>query len=182
MFRRFDMFAKRIMVFLCASVCLLTPAASAATRQQAMFAAGCFWGVDAAFQHLKGVTSTTCGYAGGSVPNPNYQLVCSGGTGHAESVLVEFDPSIVSYKELLDKFWPLEDPTVFHGANGQYRSVIFYFNAEQKKIAEESRNAIQPKYKRPICTQIVPAPKFWRAEEYHQHYDEKHHISGVCAN
>ena len=123
---------------------------------------------------------TTVGYAGGKTENPTYPLVCSGTTGHAETVELEYDPHLVSYQELLNKFWTLEDPTadyVYH--SGQYRNVIFYFDEEQRKVAEASKRALQPKFNRPIKTEILPAPKFWRAEDYHQNYYQKNHL-GVC--
>lgn len=147
--------------------------------ERATFAAGCFWGAEAAFRKVKGVVHTEVGYTGGITENPTYEDVCTGKTGHAEAVQVEYDPSEVSYEELLDVFWSIHDPTTPNrqGADigSQYRSVIFYHTAEQKRIAEESKRKLQEsgKFDRPIVTEIVPASTFWRAEEYHQCYLEK---------
>ena len=152
--------------------------------EKATFAAGCFWGVEAEFRQIKGVKSTQAGYSGGEMPNPTYEEVCSDKTGHAESVEVTFDPKKVSYEKLLDVFWSNHDPTQVNRQGPdfgtQYRSVIFYHNEKQKKLAEESKQKLQksPKYKnRKIATQIVPAQPFYRAEEYHQQYLEKRGLS-----
>src|SRR5213082_2424455 len=140
----------------------------------ATFAAGCFWGVEAAFRQVKGVTSTAVGYAGGTFKDPTYQDVCSGTTGHAEVVQVEFDPAKVSYDELLKVFWENHDPTTLNrqgpDVGAQYRSVIFYHTPEQQAAAEASKQKLadRGRYRRPIVTQIVPASTFYRAEEYHQ--------------
>jgi peptide-methionine (S)-S-oxide reductase len=155
--------------------------ASGGSMQKATFAAGCFWGVEAAFQQVKGVVSTQVGYTGGHVDHPTYEMVCSHTTGHAESVEVTFDPAKVSYKQLLDVFWQIHDPTQGNrqgwdmGSN--YRSAIFYHSPEQKAEAEASLKEEQPKHKKPITTEITAAPTFWRAEEYHQKYDQKHGVS-----
>jgi peptide-methionine (S)-S-oxide reductase len=147
--------------------------------EKATFGAGCFWGVEAAFRELKGVVSTAVGYAGGAHPNPTYQDVCSDETGHAEVVEVEFDPSQVSYDDLLRVFWENHDPTTLNrqgpDVGTQYRSVIFYHDAAQQAAAEASKAALAKsgRYRRPIVTEILPAPEFWRAEEYHQQYLEK---------
>jgi len=145
--------------------------------ETAIFAAGCFWGVEAEFRKVKGVTNATSGYTGGHTKNPTYEDVCSGQTGHAESVLVEFDPKKVSYEELLSVFWKLHDPTQvnmqFPDIGNEYRSVIFYLTEEQKKAAEKSKAKEQKKYKKPIATEITKASEFWKAEEYHQRYLEK---------
>ena len=137
---------------------------------KATFGAGCFWKPEEVFGKVKGVISTAVGYMGGKTDNPSYGQVCGGSTGHAEVVQIEFDPKIISYKELLDIFWKIHDPSQLNrqgpDVGEQYRSVIFYHNQEQKKLAEESK----PKN---AFTQIVPAKKFWRAEEYHQKYMEK---------
>ena len=148
--------------------------------EKATFAAGCFWGVEAAFREVKGVISTRVGYTGGHAKNPTYEEVCSGKTGHAEAVEVVFDPLAVSYQELLDLFWSIHDPTQLnrqgpdYGTN--YRSAIFYHTPAQKILAEESRKRIaesgrygQP----PVVTEIMPASPFYPAEEYHQQYYEK---------
>ncbi|MBA3882234.1 MAG: peptide-methionine (S)-S-oxide reductase MsrA [Chthoniobacterales bacterium] len=149
------------------------------TIEKAMFGAGCFWGVETTFRNIGGVTTAAVGYAGGTTDNPTYQDVCSSRTGHAEVVEVEFDSDAVSYKELLDVFWANHDPTTLNrqgpDAGTQYRSVIFTYSPEQKAAAEASKAEMDSRgrFRRPIVTQIEPAPKFHRAEEYHQRYLEK---------
>jgi peptide-methionine (S)-S-oxide reductase len=146
------------------------------TTEKATFGAGCFWGVEETFRNLKGVTATAVGYAGGKKDNPTYEDVCSDETGHAEVVQVEFDPDQISYDKLLDVFWANHNPTTLNrqgpDVGTQYRSVIFYHSPEQKAAAEASKEKISAsgKFNRPVVTQIEPAPKFWRAEEYHQQY------------
>ena len=146
---------------------------------KATFGAGCFWGVEATFRNVPGVTSATSGYAGGTTQNPSYEDVCSDDTGHAEVVQVEFDPERVSYGELLNVFWANHDPTTLNrqgpDRGTQYRSVIFYHSPEQRTAAEESKAAMDKsgRFRRPIVTQIEPAPTFWPAEDYHQRYLEK---------
>ena len=141
-----------------------------------MFGAGCFWGVEETFRQLPGVVETEVGYAGGTLANPTYEQLCMHGTGHAEVVRVMFDPKKISYEKLLDIFFSSHNPTClnYQGPDfgDQYRSVIFYFGEEQKKLAETAK-AFQQKsgnWKRPIVTVIEPAPPFYRAEEYHQKY------------
>jgi len=147
--------------------------------EKATFAAGCFWGVEAAFRGVKGVTATTVGYTGGHFDNPTYEDVCSDRTGHAEAVLVAFDPDQVSYGQLLDVFWNCHDPTTADrqgpDVGSQYRSAIFYHDAAQRSAAEASKKALgaSGRVAGPIVTQIVPAPTFWPAEDYHQQYLEK---------
>jgi len=149
------------------------------TTEKATFGAGCFWGVEENFRKLKGVTSTAVGYAGGTKENPSYEDVCSDETGHAEVVEVEFDPAQLSYDELLDVFWSSHNPTTLNrqgpDVGTQYRSVIFYNSPAQKIAAEASKQKAEQsgEFKRPVVTQIEPAPTFWRAEEYHQRYLEK---------
>jgi peptide-methionine (S)-S-oxide reductase len=149
---------------------------------KAVFAAGCFWGVEDAFRQVKGVTSTTVGYIGGHTKNPTYKEVCTDTTGHAEAVEVEFDPSQVSYRELLAVFFQSHDPTQLNRQGPdygkQYRSAIFYEDAEQEAAARESKEALDKAgvFKRPIVTQIAPASEFYRAEDYHQQYFEKQGI------
>jgi peptide-methionine (S)-S-oxide reductase len=149
-------------------------------KQKATFAAGCFWGVEAAFSKVKGVLATRVGYTGGSLKNPSYEDVCSGLTGHAEAVEVEYDPVKVSYDELLNVFWSIHDPTTIDrqgpDTGSQYRSVIFFHTPEQEAIARNSKKNIEKtgKFKSPIATQIVPAGPFYEAEEHHQRYLEKH--------
>ncbi len=147
--------------------------------EKATFGAGCFWGVEAAFRQAKGVTSTAVGYMGGSLKNPTYHDVCTDRTGHAEVVQVEFDPSQVSYDELLRVFWENHDPTTLNrqgpDVGTQYRSAIFFHSPAQEAAAKSSKDALarSGRFKRPIVTEIAPAPEFWRAEEYHQQYLEK---------
>lgn len=147
--------------------------------QKAMFGAGCFWGVEANFRRIPGVRETAVGYSGGRLPNPTYQQVCSDTTGHAEVVLVEFDPSVVSYATLLDTFWTNHNPTTLNrqgpDVGRQYRSAIFYYDEDQRREAEESKAALQQsgRHSKPIVTEISPAAEFYRAEEYHQQYLEK---------
>jgi peptide-methionine (S)-S-oxide reductase len=149
------------------------------TTEKATFGAGCFWGVEETFRNLKGVTSTAAGYAGGKKEKPTYEDVCTDETGHAEVVEVEFDPSQVSYDKLLDVFWSNHNPTTMNrqgpDVGTQYRSVIFYHSPEQKTVAEASKAKMDKsgRFPRPIVTQIEPAQKFWRAEEYHQRYLQK---------
>jgi peptide-methionine (S)-S-oxide reductase len=153
--------------------------------ETATFAAGCFWGVEASFRQVKGVISTRVGYTGGTREHPTYEQVCSRTTGHAEAVEVVFDPSVVTYFELLDVFWSIHDPTQMNrqgpdiGSN--YRSAIFYHSEEQKVSAEESMKKQQesPRFRgEKIVTRIVPASTFWPAEEYHQQYFEKRGMKG----
>ncbi|HXP84972.1 MAG TPA: peptide-methionine (S)-S-oxide reductase MsrA [Bryobacteraceae bacterium] len=145
--------------------------------EKATFGAGCFWGVEAAFRRLAGVTSTQVGYTGGAVKNPSYEQVCTDNTGHAEAVEVTFDPQVISYHDLLEVFWNNHNPTTLNrqglDVGAQYRSAIFYHSPEQLAEAQASRDAAQAQFPRPIVTQIVPASEFWRAEEYHQQYLEK---------
>ena len=149
------------------------------TKEKATFGAGCFWGVEETFRNLDGVVNTAVGYAGGGKDNPTYEDVCSEETGHAEVVEVEFDPSKISYDELLDVFWSNHNPTALNrqgpDVGTQYRSVIFYHSPGQKAAAQASKEKSDKsgRFRRPIVTQIEPAPKFWRAEEYHQRYLEK---------
>src|SRR5713226_3918859 len=147
--------------------------------EKAMFGAGCFWGVEAAFRQVKGVISTTVGYSGGTFENPTYKDVCSGWTGHAEVVEVEYDPSQVSYEDLLNVFWENHDPTQLNrqgpDVGAQYRSAIFFHTPQQEAAARASKEALERsgRYKRPIVTEITPASEFYRAEDYHQQYLEK---------
>lgn len=147
--------------------------------EKAMFGAGCFWGVEATFQEVPGVVTTAVGFAGGHVPDVSYKEVCRGDTGHAEVVLVEFDPTKVSYDKLLDVFWANHDPTQVNrqgpDVGDQYRSVIFTFTPEQKAAAEASKQREQAKLgtRKKIATAIEDAQPFYRAEDYHQRYLEK---------
>ena len=147
--------------------------------EKATFAAGCFWGVEEAFRVLPGVVATSVGYTGGSLQNPTYEDVCTDMTGHAEAVRVEYDPSQVSYDELLNVFWENHDPTQLNrqgpDVGTQYRSAIFFHDLQQEAFARGSKEKLERsgRYKRPIVTQIVPASQFHRAEEYHQQYFQK---------
>ena len=147
--------------------------------EKATFGAGCFWGVEAAFRQVDGVTGTEVGYSGGSFPNPAYKDVCSGRTGHAEVVQVTFDPARVSFDELLDVFWQSHDPTTPNrqgpDVGEQYRSAIFFHSGEQEAEARASKARLEAsgRFRRPIVTEITPASTFYRAEEYHQRYLEK---------
>ena len=149
------------------------------TLEKATFGAGCFWGVEAAFRSVKGVVSSQVGYSGGRAPDPTYEQVCSGKTGHAEAVDVTYDPSQVSYDDLLRVFWENHDPTTPNrqgpDVGEQYRSAIFVHSPEQEVAAKASVAALEAakRFRRPIVTQIVPAGPFYRAEEYHQQYLEK---------
>ncbi|MCK5559798.1 MAG: peptide-methionine (S)-S-oxide reductase MsrA, partial [Thermoplasmata archaeon] len=147
---------------------------------KATFAAGCFWGVEAAFQKLDGVISTTVGYTDGRMENPTYEEVCTDQTGHAEAILIEYDPAVITYKALLDVFWGLHDPTQLNrqgpDVGTQYRSAIFFHGPEQEAEARASKEVLQKsgKYDKNIVTQITYATRFYPAEEYHQKYNEKH--------
>ena len=149
--------------------------------EQATFGAGCFWGVEAEFRQIPGVTETAVGYEGGTTRDPTYQDVCSHGTGHAEVVQVTYDPAKTNYADLLKVFWENHDPTTLNrqgpDIGDQYRSVIFTHSPEQAAAAQTSKEAHAGSYKRPIVTQIVPAETFYRAEEYHQQYLEKRGLS-----
>jgi peptide-methionine (S)-S-oxide reductase len=151
--------------------------------EKAIFAAGCFWGVQAVFDSMGGVLKTTVGYTGGreKYENPSYELVCSGKTGHAETVEIEFDPEKVSYQDLLGVFWMNHNPTTLNrqgpDVGGQYRSSIFYLNEKQKKEAIRSKEEYQKKLSKKIVTKIVRAVKFYPAESYHQRYYKTHSIN-----
>ncbi len=152
--------------------------------QKATFAAGCFWGVEAEFRKIDGVTATTVGYTGGNVSHPTYEQVCTGSTGHAEAVLVEYDPARVGYEELLDVFWNAHDPTQLNrqgpDIGAQYRSAIFFHDADQEIAATRSKAEAQSRSARPIVTELVPAGEFFPAEEYHQRYLERRGLAS-CA-
>lgn len=151
--------------------------------EKATFGAGCFWGVEEAFRTLEGVLTTTVGYAGGVTENPSYEEVCSHHTGHAEVVEVIFNPALISYAQLVETFWNIHDPTTLNrqgpDVGAQYRSVIFTHSIEQKEIAQASKKAAQTRFRNPIVTHILPAPPFWKAEDYHQQYLQKRGY-GTC--
>ena len=151
--------------------------------REAFFAFGCFWGAEKDFWQLPGVVSTAVGYMGGSLANPTYEDVCTDRTGHAEVVQLDYDPAVVSYEELLRVFFDLHDPTSLNRQGPdygkQYRSVIFFYDADQQRAALKMKQDLDQsgRFPRKIVTQIAPAPDFWRAEEYHQRYFEKHGIA-----
>ena len=174
---------------------LLLGAASAALGQTknmnstnqtdtATLGGGCFWCTEAIYQMLPGVKSVTSGYAGGTKENPTYQQVCTGDTGHAEVIQVEFDPKVVSYEKILETFWEAHDPTTLNRQGNdtgtQYRSIILYNNEAQKAAAEKSKAAAQKHFKDPIVTEIVPLKKFYKAEGYHQDYYRNNSFQPYC--
>ncbi|SFU73720.1 peptide-methionine (S)-S-oxide reductase MsrA [Nitrosospira multiformis] len=154
--------------------------------EKAIFGAGCFWGVEAAFRAVEGVKEVTSGYSGGHLKNPSYRDVCTDKTGHAEVVQVEYDPSHVSYDELLDVFWNCHNPTTLNrqgpDVGKQYRSAIFFYTPEQESAARASKEKLEQsgRWRAPVVTEITPASDFYPAEEYHQRYLEKRGISGHC--
>jgi peptide-methionine (S)-S-oxide reductase len=158
--------------------------AQSAPEHSATFGAGCFWCVEAVFNRIDGVTSVTVGYAGGITTDPTYKEVCSGTTGHAEVSRIEFDPSKVSYNKLLEVFWKSHDPTTMNKQGNdvgtQYRSVIFYHNEEQKKLATTSVKKAQKVFDEPIITQIVPLDSYYQAEENHQDYYRNNPNQAYC--
>jgi len=171
---------------------LLTGSANAGTdatmntnkTELATLGGGCFWCLEACFELLPGVKSVTSGYAGGTKDNPDYKEVCSGSTGHAEVVQIEFDPAVISYDKLLETFWQIHDPTTLnrqgHDVGTQYRSIILYHNEGQKAAAERSMKEEQKELSRPIVTQIEALKKFWPAENYHQDYFRNNPNQGYC--
>ncbi|OHE78747.1 MAG: peptide-methionine (S)-S-oxide reductase [Verrucomicrobia bacterium RIFCSPLOWO2_12_FULL_64_8] len=152
--------------------------------EYAVFGGGCFWCLEAVFERLPGVKAVVSGYAGGQRKHPSYKQVCTGETGHAEVVRIEYDPAKVSFEQLLDVFWQAHDPTTLNrqGADEgtQYRSVVFYANDAQKAAAGKSKAAVQAKFSDPIVTEIVPLSEFFEAEDYHQDYFAKNPYAGYC--
>lgn len=154
--------------------------------KQATFAGGCFWCLEAAFQKLTGVESAVSGYMGGHVDDPTYEQVCSGTTGHAESIQINYDHEKITFEELLEVFFEIHDPTTLNrqgnDAGPQYRSVIFYHNEEQQHSAEAYKNRLDSEqvWDKPIVTEIVPATTFWPAEDYHQEYYDNHSTQTYC--
>lgn len=150
--------------------------------EEAFFAAGCFWGVESSFAALEGVEATEVGYTGGVTDKPTYQQVCSGNTGHAEAVRVEYDPQVIPYRQLVEHFFEMHDPTTPNrqgpDVGSQYRSAIFFNSPEQEKVAREVKEALEAggRFSRPIVTEIVPAAPWFTAEDYHQKYLEKRGI------
>ena len=161
-----------------------TNSAPVSTNELATLGGGCFWCLEALFETLPGVKAVTSGYAGGAKTNPTYKEVCSGLTGHAEVVQIEFDPAQISYEKLLDAFWAAHDPTTLnrqgHDVGTQYRSVILFHNDSQRAQAEKSKQAAQREFAAPIVTQIVALDKFWPAEAYHQDYFRKNPADAYC--
>lgn len=155
-----------------------------ATSEKATLGGGCFWCLEAVYERYQGVTAVVSGYAGGSRPNPTYEQVCSGATGHAEVVQLTFDPSVISFGTLLEIFWQAHDPTTLNRQGNdvgtQYRSVIFYHSEEQKTAAEKSLAEAQKDFRDKIVTEISPAPEFFPAEEYHQGYFRTHPNVPYC--
>ena len=155
--------------------------------KKAAFGAGCFWGVEKIFSKINGVVSTSVGYAGGVTKNPTYEQVCTGRTGHVETVEVVYDPARISYEDLLITFWQYHDPTTLNwqgpDVGSQYRSVIFVYDQEQAKTAKRAKQVLEQSrvFRDPIVTEIVPAADFYRAEEYHQKYLEKN-PNGYCSH
>lgn len=170
------------MVLFGASVPLALANETRALTEKATFSAGCFWGVEAAFRQVKGVTDTVVGYMGGTLKDPTYEEVSTHRTGHVEVCQVTYDPAQVSYEKLVGVFFQIHNPTSFnpdgHDLASQYRSVVFFHTPEQERAAQAVKEQLQAsgKFQRPIATVIVPATEFWRAEEYHQHYTEKHNL------
>ena len=155
--------------------------------QKATFGSGCFWCTEAIFERLKGVKSVVSGYSGGKVENPTYEEVCTGTTGHAEVTQITYNPDVISFDELLEVFWKTHDPTTLNRQGNdvgpQYRSVIFYHNDEQKKLAEKYKEALDKSgaWEKPIVTEISPLINFYPAEDYHQEYYENNPNQGYCA-
>jgi len=155
-------------------------------KRTATLAGGCFWCLEAVFKELRGIGRVVSGYTGGAVPNPSYEQVCSGGTGHAEAVHITFNPKVISYREILDVFFSIHDPTTLNqqgnDAGTQYRSAIFYHNKEQKTIAEETIKELESSktWNSPIVTEVVPFEKFYAAEDYHQDYYQYNSTQPYC--
>jgi peptide-methionine (S)-S-oxide reductase len=157
---------------------------SSSQSERATLGGGCFWCLEALFQMLPGVKSVASGYAGGTKENPTYQEVCTGNTGHAEVIQIEFDPGVISYPRILETFWEAHDPTTLNqqgpDAGTQYRSIILYHNEAQKALAEKSKAEAQKHFRSPIVTQIVPLTRFYKAEGYHQDYYRRNPNQPYC--
>jgi peptide-methionine (S)-S-oxide reductase len=175
---------KNVFVAVCALATFQSGGPAMEVREKATFGGGCFWCVEAVFEHLEGVHSVVSGYAGGSNQNPTYEEVCSGTTGHAEVVQITYDPGTVSYEELLDTFWQAHDPTTPNrqGADigTQYRSVVFTHSESQQEAAEKSRDELAKRFEEPVVTEIVPLKQFFKAEEYHQDYFQNNPNAPYC--
>ena len=174
------------LALLCALGALALPMTNAADShtESLVLGGGCFWCTDAAYKLLPGVKAVTCGYAGGTEPNPTYEQVCAHATGHAEVIKIDFDPAAVSVEKIVDYFWHVHNPTQIDGQGNdhgpQYRSIILHVNAAQKAAAEKSRDAAAKVFRDPIVTEISPLTKFWPAEGYHQDYFAKNPNAGYC--
>lgn len=155
------------------------------STELATLGGGCFWCLEAVYQELRGVLHVESGYTGGHVPNPTYEQVCDGTTGHAEVVRVEFDPSVVSYREILEIFFTIHDPTTLNRQGNdigtQYRSVIYYHSEEQQEIAKQVIACMAGVWDAPIVTELSPAQPYYKAEDYHQNYFRQHPLQGYCA-
>lgn len=153
--------------------------------EKALLGGGCFWCIEAVYSRVEGVESAISGYAGGERKNPSYEQVCTGVSGHAEVVEITYNPNVISYKELLEIFWAIHDPTTLNAQGAdkgtQYRSVIYYTNGEQREAAEHSIRQEQENRSDPIVTELSPAPEFYPAESYHQNYYNEHPTQGYCA-
>ena len=173
------------LLFLTLTMTQSSSASAASKTEFATFGGGCFWCMEAVFQRVPGVVRSVSGYSGGKTENPTYEDICGHGTGHAEVIQVEFDPAVITYAKILHIFFESHDPTTLNrqGADegDQYRSVIFYQDVEQQKLAALAKAAAQKDYEDPIVTEIVPLKKFWRAEDYHQDYFNQHPNQGYCA-
>lgn len=156
-------------------------------HETATFANGCFWCSEAIFKRLNGIKSVLPGYSGGQVKNPTYEQVCTGGTGHAESIQIEFDPKVMNFEKILDIFWRTHDPTTLNRQGNdigtQYRSAIFYHDLKQKEIAEKSKRDLENEgvYKDPVVTEIAPFSDFYVAEDYHKNYYDEHRDAPYCS-
>ena len=166
-------------------IAILAPLTAAmAADEKAVLGGGCFWCIDAVFHGQPGVKSVVSGYAGGTVPHPTYEQVCTGKTGHAEVVEITFDPALTSYEKILDLFWAAHDPTTLNrqgpDSGTQYRSIIVAQNPDQRAAAEKSKAAAQPKFRQPVVTEIVEGKTFYPAEEHHQDFFERNPGSPYC--
>ena len=175
---------KLFLFIIVASSVSLAQKGSAMAQEKATLGAGCFWCVEAVFERIPGVQSVVAGYAGGSKPNPTYEEVCSGNTGHAEVAQITFDPSIVSFEKILEVYWKAHDPTTMNrqGADvgTQYRSVVFYDGEKQKLAAERSKKEAQRYFEDPIVTEVQPLKEFYKAENYHQDYYKNNPNAAYC--
>lgn len=152
--------------------------------EKALLGGGCFWCIEAVYNRVEGVCSAMSGYAGGARKNPSYEQVCSGATGHAEVVEITYDPSVITYEEILEIFWAIHDPTTLNAQGAdrgtQYRSVIYYYDEAQKEKATASMEKAQHYWDNPIVTELSPVPEFYEAEAYHQNYYNEHPTQGYC--